>query len=66
MGNLTIEFELVTSSTDCIVNPNDFTTAGAGRAFPVADVMDRLPVDVAGDVGKAKNHLLTLKFPTLG
>ena len=55
MGNLTIELELVTNATDCIINPNDFTTAGTGGAFPVEDVVNRFTVSAAGDAGKATN-----------
>ena len=55
MGNLEIELELVTNATDCVINPNDSTTAGAGGAFPVADVVNLFTVNEAGDVGKAKN-----------
>ena len=62
MGNLTIELEPVTYATDCIINPNDFTTAGADGAFPVADVVDRFTVDVAGDVDKATNTSIDLEI----
>ena len=52
MGNLTIELELVTNATDCIINPNDFDESDAGIN---ADIRNRFTVAVAGDVGKATN-----------
>ena len=55
MGNLTIELELVNNATDCIINPNDFTTPGADGAFPSTDIVNRSTTSVSGDVGKATN-----------
>ena len=52
MGNLTIELELVTNATDCIINPNDYDESDTGIA---ADIRNRFTVVVAGDVGKATN-----------
>ena len=52
MGNLTIELELVTNATDCIINPNDFDESDTALS---ADIRNRFTVAVAGDVGKATN-----------
>ena len=52
MGNLTIELELVTNATDCIINPNDYDESDTGIS---ADLRNRFTVAVAGDVGKATN-----------
>ena len=52
MQNLTIELELVTNATDCIINPNDYDESDTGI---VADLRNRFTVVVAGDVGKATN-----------
>ena len=52
MGNLTIELELVTNATDCIMNPNDYDESDTGIS---ADLRNRFTVAVAGDVGKATN-----------
>ena len=52
MGNLTIELELVTNATDCIINPNDYDESDTGIT---ADIRNRFTVVVAGDVGKATN-----------
>ena len=52
MGNLTIELELVTNATDCIINPNDYDESDTGIA---TDIRNRFTVVVAGDVGKATN-----------
>ena len=52
MGNLTIELELVTNATDCIINPNDYDESDTGIS---ADLRNRFTVVVAGDVGKATN-----------
>ena len=50
MGNLTIELELVTNATDCIINPNDYDESDTGIS---ADMRNRFTVVVVGDVGKA-------------
>ena len=52
MGNLTLELELVTNATDCIINPNDYDESDTGIT---ADIRNRFTVVVAGDVGKATN-----------
>ena len=52
MGNLSIELELVTNATDCIINPNDNDESDTGIA---ADLRNRFTVVVSGDVGKATN-----------
>ena len=52
MGNLTIELELVTNATDCIINPNDYDESDTGIA---ADLRNRFTVAVAGDARKATN-----------
>ena len=62
MGNLTIELELITNATDCIINPNDFTTAGADGAFPTEDIVNRFTVNEAGDVGKATNTSIDIEI----
>ena len=38
MGNLTIELELVTNATDCIINPNDYDESDTGIS---ADIRNR-------------------------
>ena len=52
MGNLTIELELVTNATDCIINPNDYDESDTGIS---EGLRNRFTVAVAGDVGKATN-----------
>ena len=52
MGNLTIELELVTKATDCIINPSDYDESDTGI---VTDLRNCFTVAVAGDVGKATN-----------
>ena len=52
MGNLTIELELVTNATDCIINPNDYDESDTGID---AGIRNRFTVAVAGDTGKATN-----------
>ena len=52
MGTLTIELELVTNATDCIMNPNDYDEGDTGID---AGIRNRFSVAVAGDVGKATN-----------
>ena len=52
MGNLTIELELVTNATDCIINPNDYDESDTGID---AGLRNRFTVAVAGDTGKATN-----------
>ena len=52
MGNLTIELELVTNATDCIITPNDYDESDTGID---AGIRNRFTVAVAGDVGKATN-----------
>ena len=52
MGNLTIESELVTNATDCIINPNDYDESDTGID---AGIRNRSTVAVAGDTGKATN-----------
>ena len=52
MGNLTIELELINSSTDCLMDPNDYneTDTGIGE-----NLRNKFTVDVALPAGKASN-----------
>ena len=58
MGNLTIELELVTHATDCIINPNDYDESDTGIE---AGLRNRFTEAVRRQI-----HLLTLRFPTQG
>ena len=50
MGNLTIELELVTNATDCVIDPDDVTTGDA-------TVVNRLVNDVnPADAGQADSE----------
>ena len=59
MGNLTIELELVTNATDCIINPNDYDESDTGID---AGLRNRFTVAVAGDTGKATNTSIDFKI----
>ena len=52
MGNLTIELELVSNDTDCIVNPDDYDEADTGIA---ENLRTKFTADVALPAGNASN-----------
>ena len=52
MGNLTIELELVSNDTDCIVNPDDYDEADTGIA---QNLREKFTKDVALPGGNATN-----------
>ena len=52
MGNLTIEFELVNATTDCVINPDDYDEADGGIAI---NLREKFTADVALPAGNASN-----------
>ena len=52
MGNLTIELELVTNATDCVLNPNDYDESDTGID---ATLRNRFTTSVALPAGGATN-----------
>ena len=64
MGNLTIELELVTNATACIINPNDYDESDTGID---TDIRNRFTVAVADPAGRATNTSIDFEIsnPTL-